>query len=333
MNRRVLILGVASLALLLAAFLTRGFGLLDQPEQELKLYGNVDVRQVDLAFRVPGRIAAIAFEEGSRVPAGVVLARLDRRTFDDAIADASAQVAQADAELARQRNGNRRQDIDRARAAVAEQQAQVDKARQDLARRESLLPSGAVSQAVVTATRGDYRAAVARLESAQQALSLQQAGSRSEDIRAAEATRAGALAKRERAVTDLADTEIKAPSAGTVLTRAQEPGAIVQAGQTVVTLTIDRPMRVRAYVAESDLSRIAPGMAVMVSADGNTKTYHGTIAYVAPTAEFTPKSVQTESLRADLVYRVRILVNDPDGGLRQGQPVTVAVSNARPAKR
>ena len=68
-------------------------------------------------------------------------------------------------------------------------------------------------------------------------------------------------------------------------------------------------------------------------ADGNPKSYHGTIGFISPTAEFTPKSVQTESLRADLVYRLRINVSDPDDALRQGQPVTIAVRAARPAAR
>ena len=81
----------------------------------------------------------------------------------------------------------------------------------------------------------------------------------------------------------------------------------------------------RAYVAESALSRVAPGMKVEVTADGNAKIYHGTIGYISPRAEFTPKTVQTEDLRTDLVYRLRITVSDPDERLRQGQPVSVKV--------
>jgi HlyD family secretion protein len=334
MNRQRII-GIAALVVLIvAAIATQGFGLwAKRDDGVLKLYGNVDVRQVELGFRVPGRIAAIAYEEGAKVPEGAVVARLDPRTFNDAIASAAAQVAQADAELARTVSGNRVQDVRRARAAVAEQRALVEKARADLARRESLLPSGAVSQAVVTASRGEYQAALARLRGAEEAASLQQAGSRREDVNAQRARRAGAEAQVARARTDLADAELSAPSSGTLLTRAIEPGAIVGAGQTVVTLTIDRPMRVRAYVAAGDLSRISPGMAVEVTSDGNARTYRGTIGFIAPTAEFTPKTVQTEALRADLVYRLRIIVTDPDDALRQGQPVTVAIPAARPPKR
>jgi HlyD family secretion protein len=96
-----------------------------------------------------------------------------------------------------------------------------------------------------------------------------------------------------------------------------------------MTLSIDRPIRVRAYIGEPDLWRIGPGMAVEVTADGNPATYHGTIGYISPRAEFTPRTVETESLRADLVYRLRVIVDDPDEALRQGQPVTVLVPGAR----
>ena len=90
-------------------------------------------------------------------------------------------------------------------------------------------------------------------------------------------------------------------------------------------------MRIRAYVDETDLSRISPNMAVLVTADGNAKVYHGMIGFIAPTAEFTPKTVQTRQLRTDLVYRLRVIVTDPDDALRQGQPVTVRVPGARAA--
>jgi HlyD family secretion protein len=216
---------------------------------------------------------------------------------------------------------------------VAEQEALVRKARADLSRRESLLPSGAISQAAVVTSRGEYEVALARLHAGRQGLALLEEGTRVEDVQASAARRRAASAQVARARTDMADTVLTAPEAGTLLTRAAEPGSIVQPGQAVVTLTIDRPMRVRAYVAANDLSRISPGMNVIVTTDGNSRQYHGAIGNISPTAEFTPKSVQTESLRTDLVYRVRINVSDPDDALRQGQPVTVAVTAARPTTK
>ena len=177
----------------------------------------------------------------------------------------------------------------------------------------------------------DRDRANAQLAEARQALSLLEAGARGEDIAGAQAQLRAAQATQRSAATDRDDTRLVAASDATVVTRAQEPGAIVQGGQTVLSLSIDRPMRVRAYVAEPDLSRISPGMAVEVTADGNPKTYRGTIGYISPRSEFTPKSVETEELRTDLVYRLRIIVTDPDDALRQGQPVSLRVPAARPA--
>ncbi len=332
MNRKRII-GVAALAALgIAAASTSGFGLLARKDSTLKLYGNVDVRQVDLAFRVPGRIASMRVDEGVKVAPGAELARLDSRPLTDVIAVQTAQIAQADADLAKRKNGNRPEDIAAARAALGVQQANLAKAQAEYARQQGLVASGAVSQRQFEQARADYDAARSQVTQAQAALSLQRAGSRHEDVRAASAMRAAAVANRDKAQTDLNDVVLTAPEGGTVMTRAREPGAIVQGGETVFTISIDRPMRVRAYVAEADLSRISPGMAVQVTADGNSKTYHGTIGTIAATAEFTPKSVQTESLRADLVYRVRVIVADPDDSLRQGQPVSIIVTGARAGK-
>jgi HlyD family secretion protein len=332
-RRQIIILAVVA-ALIVAAVATRGFGLIgDRADRELTLHGNVDIRQVDLGFRVSGRIARMPFEEGARVAAGAVLAELDTQPLQDTLAAAEAQIAVAQAELAKRRNGNRPQEIAQARAQLAEQLSGLAKAREDLDRRAALVKTGAVSRATYDATLQQYQAAEAQVASARQALSLQRAGSRHEDIEAAAAQRAQAVAQRDKARTDLADAVLRAPNAGVILTRAQEPGAIVQAGANVLTLTIDRPMRVRAYIAEPDLTRISPGMRVLLTADGAPRVYHGTIGYIAPTAEFTPKTVQTEDLRSDLVYRLRIIVTDPDDGLRQGAPMTVRVPDARPKQK
>ena len=231
MSRRTIIGLAALIALLVALVATHGFGMLTPREAGLKLYGNVDVRQVELAFRVPGRIAAIDFEEGAKVPAGATIARLDPRVLRDSLAQSDAQIALADADLARRTNGNRAQDVAQAQALVAERRAAVDKARADLARREPLLADGAVSRALVDQSRAELAAANARLAGAQEALSLSRAGSRSEDVAAARAQRAAAVAASNRARTDLSDTALVAPQAGTLLTRAREPARSFRAAR------------------------------------------------------------------------------------------------------
>jgi HlyD family secretion protein len=332
MSRKTLLLIVALVVIVMAALLTHGFGLVGRHEDKpLVLSGNVDIRQVDLGFRVPGRIAAIPFEEGQRVSADAILARVDAAPYEAAAATTRSQLGVAEAELLKARHGNRKQEIGQARARVAESQALLVRAKADLDRRTPLLKTGAVSQALYDTTLEQYHSAQAQLAIAEQAFSLQREGARQEDIEAAVAQERQAIAQNNKANIDLADTVLRAPNSGTILTRVREPGAIVQPGETVLTLTIDRPMRVRAYVDEPDLHRISPGMHVLVTTDGNPKTYHGTIGYISPTAEFTPKTVETAALRTDLVYRLRVIVDDPDDGLRQGAPVSVTVENARPA--
>ena len=242
---------------------------------------------------------------------------------------ALSQVGVAQAALAKQRNGNRKQDIAQALEHLNECRATLVRTQADLERRTGLIKTGAVSQSVYDSTLEQYHSAEAQCAAAEQALSLQREGARREDIEAAVAQEREAVAQNNKANIDLGDTVLRAPNAGTILTRVREPGAIVQPGETVLTLTIDDPMRVRAYIDEQDLQRIAPGMRVLVSADGNPKTYHGTIGYIAPTAEFTPKTVETLALRTDLVYRLRVIVEDPDTALRQGAPVSVIIPEAR----
>lgn len=332
MNRKLVIGGVLALALGVAI----GGVLWNRTHQapaELMLYGNVDVRQVDLGFRVGGRIAKLTVDEGMRVPAGAELGRLDSRPLETALAIQTAQLGLARANAAKFAAGPRPQEVEQARQALAVQQARTDQAEAEYARAKGLAPSGAVSQRQLETAKADLNAARAQLDSARAAYDLQHSGYRHEDIDVANAQTQSAAATGRKSAIDLDDTILHAPEGGVVLTRAREPGAIVQPGETIFTLTIDRPMRVRAYIAQGALARISPGMAVTVTADGNPRTYHGTIGFISPTAEFTPKSVQTESLRADLVYRLRINVTDPDDALRQGQPVSVAVPGARPEPR
>jgi HlyD family secretion protein len=164
------------------------------------------------------------------------------------------------------------------------------------------------------------------VEAARAAQSLVREGRRSEDRTATRAEAAQVAAERKAIQTDLADSILRAPSSGQVLTRARETGAVVQPGEIVYTLALTQPVRVRAYVGEPDLPKVKPGMRVKVQVDGSGKSWPATIGFISPVAEFTPRTVQTEDQRADLVYRMRLTVDDPKGELRQGQPVTVLLA-------
>lgn len=320
-NPRAIGAGVVILALLMAWW----SGLLGSRSNDggtIVLQGNVDIRQVNLAFRVGGRIAEMKVDEGDRVEPGKVIAALETSYFADEVRLTRARVAAQTAILARLMNGSRPEEIAQARAAVAEREAAIQLARVTLGRQEDLAGKGISPHQKHDEATAILDRAQAALKSAQESLKLAEIGPRREDIDAAKAqleAENAALAQAERR---LADAELVAPGDGVVLTRVREPGAIIAAGETVYAVTITTPVWVRTYVGEPDLGRIRPGLSVEVRTDGG-RSYRGQIGFISPVAEFTPKSVETRELRTSLVYRVRVIVDGDTAGLLQGMPVTL----------
>jgi HlyD family secretion protein len=294
----------------------------------LTLYGNVDIREVQLGFRVAGRLEQMNFEEGDAVTAGAVLATLDDKPFEDGMALAEARVAEMQAHLAELRTGSRPQEIEQARARVSEAQAALDNALREYKRQKELNDRDLSSQGLVDSTRAGRDEAAARLSASKEALGLALEGARIENIAAAEAALAGAIAQRELAQTQLQDTRLLAPNAGIILSRVREPGSIVGAGTPVYALSLTDTIYVRAYVDEPSLGKVVPGAEVVVTTDSSSRQYVGRVGFISPRAEFTPKTVETPELRTDLVYRLRIVIPEADDALRQGMPVTVAIPPA-----
>ena len=291
----------------------------------LNLYGNVDIREVQLAFRQSGRVAQMLFDEGDHVEPGAHMATLDAQPFEEALAAADAAVAAAQADLDKLRRGLRPQEIAQAQEALNQALAVARDTERNFDRQSQLLASGAASQKTVDAARTARDQAAASVKAARAAHSQAAEGFRKEDIAAGQARLAAAQAARAQAATALADTVLLAPGTGTIIARVREPGSMALSQSPVYSLSLDAPVYVRAYVGEPDLGRIAPGMRVRVRSDSSDKLYQGQIGFISPRAEFTPKTVETTDLRTDLVYRLRIVVTNADAALRQGMPVTIEV--------
>jgi HlyD family secretion protein len=297
-------------------------------EASLTLYGNVDIRTVNLSFRVGGRLASLAVDEGDAITSGQALGNIDKAPYENALLQAKANVSTAQAKYELATAGYRDEEIAQASAAVKQAQAAFDYAQNFWQRQQSLWKSRTVSANDLENARSARDQAQATLKSAQDKLSQYRTGNRPQEIAQAKASLEQAQAALAQAQLDLQDTQLVAPSDGTLLTRAVEPGSMLSAGSTVLTLSLTRPVWVRAWVSEVSLHEATPGKTVLLYVDGRPdKPYHGKIGFVSPTAEFTPKTVETPDLRTDLVYRLRIIVNDADEGLRQGMPVTVRFEN------
>ncbi|MGF6177518.1 secretion protein HlyD [Ensifer sp. 4252] len=293
------------------------------------LYGNVDIRQVSLGFRVSGRIDKLTVDEGDPVKAGDVLGSLDATPFQQAVDAAEADFGALRANLEKLKAGARKTEIAQARALHEERLADLQNSELAYERARQLRPNGTISQANLDEASAARAAAAARATSAREALALLEEGSRVEDIAAATAQVQAAEARLASARTSLSDTQLLAPSDGIVLSRVREPGAMIAPSDTAYVLSLNEPVWVRAYVAEPDLGRVHPGMKVEIISDtAPDRPYAATVGFISPVAEFTPKSVETPELRTDLVYRLRIVVTNPGEDLRQGMPVTVRLPPA-----
>lgn len=246
----------------------------------LVLYGNIDIRQVDLSFHVGGRIASMLKDEGDTVQKGEVIAILDKRDYKAALDEAEAQLEYA--------------------------QAMLDDAETKFKRKTPLCKDKIVSELECDTLTFNKNAAEAQF--------------------------ALARAQLENAQNKFDYTELWAPDDGIITVRAQEPGAIVAETQKVYTLSKTTPVWARVFVPEPYLGRITYGMKATILTDSldpktnEKKSYEGTIGYISPVSEFTPKTVQSTDLRPDLVYRVRVYVDNVDDFLRQGMPVTVKLN-------
>ena len=325
--KRMVVIGVAIVAVLAIAGWFWWSARHDDNGKELKLYGNVDLRQVDVAFNNSERIAAVLVQEGERVRKGQILARLDTSRLEPQLAQVQAQAVAQRAVVQRLRNGSRPEEIAQARANVEAARAEVVNARLQHERLQSaaeISAGRAVRQQDVDNAKSALRVAEAKLIVNQRALELAVAGPRKEEIAEAEArlraNEAEAALLRQR----LADSQLLAPVDGVVRTRVMEVGEMASPQRAAFALAVTDPKWVRVYVAEPDLGKVQHGMTAGVSVDSfPDRRFDGWVGFISPVAEFTPKSVQTEELRTSLVYEVRVFVKDPEDRLRLGMPATV----------
>ena len=307
-----------------AAGFTWWFTRFEKAATELTLYGNVDLRQVNLSFNNSERITAVLAQEGDRVHTGQLLAKLDTSRLDPQVAQATAQVAAQQHAVDRMHNGSRPEEIAQAKANVESAKADAANARLQYDRKRKLIVSGGVSQEEFDNARAAWEAAQAKLVVNQKALDLAVVGPRKEDIAQAEAQLHAYEAQLAFLRQQLKDAELFAPVDGVVRTRLLEPGEMASPQKPVFSLAITDPKWIRVYASELDLGKLHPGMTASVTVDSfPDRHFDGWVGFISPVAEFTPKTVQTVELRTSLVYEVRVFVKDPADELRLGMPATV----------
>jgi len=293
----------------------------------LTLYGNVDIREVRLAFNGSERIEEIRVQEGDRVKSGELLAHLHPERLQAAVDEADAMIAAQQQVLAILESGSRPEEIRKVQADLEAAKAKAQATQDTFERRRKLSERKLTSPEEVEEAKAAAASAAAQVKAAKAALDLVLAGPRKEEIAQAKAQlqvqKAGLTLARAR----LNDASLTAPADGIVRDRILEPGDMASPQTPVLTLALVDPVWVRAYLPEPALGRITLGAKATIHTDSYpNKHYEGWVGFISPTAEFTPKSVETPELRTRLVYSVRVYACNPEGELRLGMPVTVVIS-------
>jgi len=330
-KRKILVAGALVLAvvaaLIIGILVGRLWGSSRKDPNQLVLFGNVDLRQVELAFNNSERISEVLVEEGDKVVRGQILARLDMGRLNPEVAEAQAEVDAQQAVVQRLHHGSRPEEIAQARANVALATADQLNAEQQWKRLTALagLTAGrAVSQQDIDDAKAAMDTAGARLDVAQKGLDLSVIGPRPEDVAQGEALLRANQAKLDLLRRQSADAELVSPSDAVVRSRLLEAGEMISPQRPVFDLAVENPKWIRTYVSEPDLGRIHMGMKASVTSDSFPgRALAGWVGFISSVAEFTPKAVQTEELRPGLVYEIRVFVNDPQDDMRLGMPATV----------
>jgi len=276
--KRIIIIILALLAFLTVVVM---FCFLNKKEtNNIKAYGNIEIRTVDLSFQVSGIIESVFVEEGDYVKKGQILAKLIDKDYLSNYKKAKY--------LAESSNAQKLEDESKYKRNI------------------ELCKDGTNSKQECDTLLNVKNLSVANYKQNEANLEFQK--------------------------NQLDYTIMRAPQDGIITTRTQEVGARVQQNQIVYVMSLTKPIWVRTYIKETDLGNIKYGQKAKILTDtidvktGKKKEYIGTIGYISPIAEFTPKTVQTQDLRSDLVYRIRIYIDEVDDFLRQGMPVTIDIN-------
>jgi HlyD family secretion protein len=318
--RRILLIVVIALAVagLVYYLLTR-----DNEEEEtfIRVSGNIEATEVDVGFKVSGRIISRFFEEGDSVEKGKVLAKLDDEDLRDRLEVARATLMSAQARLSKLLAGSRPEEISQAEASLHQAQFDLGNKQTQYERMRGLYERGVIAKEAFDNAETGYKVAQAAVQAARENYQLVKEGPRKEDIEDARAQVGQARASAKLNETQLSYTTLYSPLSGVVLVKSGEIGEVVNPGTSILTVADVENVWLKTYISETDLGKVKWGQDVIVTTDVRPqKEYRGRISFISSQAEFTPKQIQTEKERVTLVYRIKVDISNKDRELKPGMP-------------
>lgn len=300
----------------------------NEATDQITLYGNIDIREVNLSFNGSEHIRKILVQEGDQVKKDQKLAFLHTELFQAYSAQAKAQVDAQKQVLAALLAGTRPEEINQNRAVLEAAKAKAVGSHDTAERLTTLSKEQSISKDEAERARAIANADAAQVKALQATLDLALAGPRKEDIAQAKAILQAKQASYVLAQEHLKDATLYSPADGIIRNRILEEGDMASPQTAVLSLALTDPVWVRAYLSESQLGKIKPGMSARIHTDSYPdKYYSGWVGYISPSAEFTPKNIETTELRTHLVYQVRIYSCNEDNELRLGMPATTTINH------
>ena len=283
--------------------------------------GTVEVDEVSIPAKSGGQITSLFVDEGSRVKKGDTLAFIDTIEYVLNYRQALANVASAEAQLLLLEHGSRAEDIAQANDMAQQAKVQWENAQSDLKRIKPLAATGSATAKQLDDAAARVDAAEAAYHAAKQVADKVRRGAREEDVAAGRARVLQARAQADLINKKLNDCVVISPVTGTVTHRLTLAGEQVNPGAPLVTVSKLDTVKLTIYVNERELGRVKLGASAEVKIDAfPDKSFSGIVNYISPTAEFTPKNVQTKEDREKLVFAVKILLPNPDGNFKPGLP-------------
>lgn len=314
---------VAVLATVLGA---AGYKLYGRTEKGITATGTIEVTKTDITAKVGGYLVELKIKEGDLVQRAQQVVKIDRPDLQAQLLRDEAALARAKAQLRDLELGARSQELQEAAANLAAASAQATRAKADFERYSRLFREGAIAAQQLDNSRSAHEVAANSLLAAQSRYSLLQSGNREETIEAQrlEVTRSEAVLASSRS--QLADTNVVSPLSGRVLSKNYEQGEYVNAGVSIATIGDMKDCWVKVFVSTAQMGQIRLGQAVKVKIDAYPdRAFRGEIREISQNAEYTPRQSITQRERANMVFAVKVKIDNPDEIMKPGLPADVVI--------
>lgn len=285
--------------------------------------GTIEATRVNLHAKNSGTIRNFSIKDGEGVKNGQAIATLERNDLLAQRERDAMNLLAAESKLRELESGAREQEIKSAQASVNLAQINFDQANKDLERIETLYNNGAASASQLENAQSNAGIREQQLAAAQAQLDLLQAGSKAEQIAAAQAQVKSSRAVLQASEALVADLKVISPLDGVVSNRAYENGEFVQAGSSLLTVTDLNNLWIKVYIPTDELPGVKLNQTVKITVSGSSQVFTGQVREIATQGEYTPKTIQTKKERTNVVYAVKITVDNPEGILKPGMPADV----------